>query len=74
MIAWEPPRRVVFTWRRHANPDVALEVDVRFEPDGDGTRVQLEHRGFEQLGAEAEEIRAGYESGWPAVLERYAAS
>lgn len=72
VLVWEPPSRVVFTWRRHAHPDVPLEVDARFRPDGDGTLVELEHRGFERLGAEAAEIRAGYEEGWPAVLDRYA--
>jgi uncharacterized protein YndB with AHSA1/START domain len=72
VLVWEPPSRVVFTWRRHANPDVPLEVDVRFRTDGAGTLVELEHRGFERLGAEAAEIRAGYDEGWPAVLARYA--
>lgn len=47
------------------------EVEVRFEPDGDGTRVELEHRGWEHYGDEAEQAMAGYEGGWDVVLGRY---
>ncbi|MDQ3823448.1 MAG: SRPBCC family protein [Actinomycetota bacterium] len=73
VVAWEPPHRVVISW--HVNPKrtAATEVEVRFAPDGDGTRVELEHRGWERLGAEAEDARSGYssQSGWEAVLARY---
>ena len=73
VAAWEPPHRLVISW--HVNPTrgAPTEVEVRFAADGDGTRVDLEHRGWERLGAEAEEARSGYasESGWEAVLARY---
>jgi uncharacterized protein YndB with AHSA1/START domain len=45
---WEPPRRLVFSWAA-ANfaADESTEVEVRFEPAGDGhTRVSVEHRGW----------------------------
>ena len=74
ILAWEPPHRIVISW--HVNPTRAVptEVEVRFAPDGDGTRVELEHRGWERLGAEAEKARSGYasERGWDAVLARFA--
>jgi uncharacterized protein YndB with AHSA1/START domain len=58
------------------NPDAeaATEVEVRFTPDGAGTRVELEHRGWERLGATAAESREGYNGGWNEVLARYATS
>lgn len=50
IVAWEPPRRLVFTWRQ-ANfpPDLHTEVEVRFEAVGEETRVSVEHRGFDQV-------------------------
>jgi hypothetical protein len=46
---------------------------VRFTPEGAGTRVDFEHRGWERLGDLAEEAAASYGGGegWPAVLRRY---
>jgi uncharacterized protein YndB with AHSA1/START domain len=68
---WEPPHRVVIAWK--VNPDAAAptEIDVRFAADGAGTRVELEHRGWERLGASAGEARASYASGWVTVLGAY---
>lgn len=51
---WEPPRRLVFSWRQ-ANfpPDLHTEVEVGFEAVGEETRVSVEHRGFDQVPAGA---------------------
>jgi hypothetical protein len=52
------------------------EVEVRFLPDGDGTRVELEHRGWERVGAESAEVREAYGSpqGWVTTLNVFAAA
>lgn len=52
ITAWEPPDRVVFSYRQ-ANfpPDLHTEVEVRFEAVGEETRVSVEHRGFDQVPA-----------------------
>jgi uncharacterized protein YndB with AHSA1/START domain len=51
--AWEPPERLVFSWRQAAfPPDLHTEVEVRFEAVGEETRVSVEHRGFDQVPAE----------------------
>lgn len=71
VLAWEPPTRVHFTWRPgfdEAQPDT--EVEVTFAPEGDGTRVELVHTGWDQL-ADGAKSRAGYDSGWEGVLEAY---
>jgi uncharacterized protein YndB with AHSA1/START domain len=54
VLAWEPPERLVFSWRQ-ANfpPELHTEVEVRFEAVGDETRVSVEHRGFHQVPAES---------------------
>jgi hypothetical protein len=45
---------------------------VRFEQEGDGTRVELEHRGWERVMDEAAEMRASYDTGWERVLCEFA--
>ena len=70
MLVWEPPRRVAFEWHITGAP---TEVEVRFTPEGGGTRVDLEHRGFERV-ANGTERRESYNTGWVKVLGRYAAA
>jgi uncharacterized protein YndB with AHSA1/START domain len=47
-------------------------VEVTFTDEGRRTRVDLEHRGWENLGERAAEARQGYGQGWPAVLASFA--
>lgn len=54
VLAWEPPDRLVFSWRQANFPlDLHTEVEVRFEAVGEETRVSVEHRGFHQVPAES---------------------
>jgi uncharacterized protein YndB with AHSA1/START domain len=54
VVAWEPPERLVFSWRQASfPPGLHTEVEVRFEAVGDETRVSVEHRGFHQVPAES---------------------
>ena len=72
ITAWDPPARVVFTWQQ-PDWDGPTEVEVRFAAEGDGTRVQLEHRGWEARGEPARTHRDRYAGGWDFALSRYAA-
>ena len=81
VLAFEPPRRLVLSWlldeKFDPDPDEskASEVEVTFTPEGDGTRVELVHSGFERRGGEAGEgVAAGVagEGGWSGLLARYA--
>jgi uncharacterized protein YndB with AHSA1/START domain len=47
---WEPPQRLVFSWR-NANyaPDEATEVEVTFTSTPRGTMVSVTHRGLTAL-------------------------
>jgi uncharacterized protein YndB with AHSA1/START domain len=71
VTAWEPPLRLAFTWHPGRAESTAQEVEVRFTPVDGGTRVELEHRGWEKLGERAEEARNEYDSGWDFVLGHY---
>jgi uncharacterized protein YndB with AHSA1/START domain len=54
VLAWEPPARLVFSWRQATFPvDLHTEVEVWFEAVGDETRVSVEHRGFDKVPAES---------------------
>ena len=72
VTAWEPPARVAFTWHPGLEPERAQDVEIRFTPVDGGTRVELEHRGFERLGQMARRARRGYPIGWAYVLGLYA--
>ena len=53
VVAWEPPHRLVMTWR-HASfaPDQSTELHVTFTDVGDETRVVVEHYGWDRIPAE----------------------
>ena len=71
VVAWEPPARFVMTWYPGHDSSQATELEVRFAAEGDGTRVDLEHRGWEILAEQAQESRNGYDAGWGDVLGHY---
>ena len=79
VLAWDPPHRLVLSWHLSGewaydpDPAHASEVEVTFAPVGEGTRVELVHRGFERHGATAERLRTGVsaEGGWGGLLELY---
>jgi SAM-dependent methyltransferase len=50
VLEWEPGERILL--ERHPapwEPELTTEVELRFEAVGDGTRVTLEHRGWERV-------------------------
>jgi uncharacterized protein YndB with AHSA1/START domain len=73
VLAWEPPARLAMSWYPGHDASEATELEVRFAADGDGTRVDLEHRGWEILAGRARQSRNGYDDGWGAVLAHYTA-
>lgn len=70
ILTWDPPRGFSMTWHPGREPETAQEVELRFLAVPGGTRVDLEHRGWQKLGAEANEAREGYDGGWAVVLEQ----
>ena len=75
VTAWDPFDRVAMTWHPGYGEELATLVDVTFSDGaGGGTQVDLLHTGWEVLGDEAQESADTYQSGWPGVLERFAAA
>ena len=78
---WQPAERLVVTWeispdwKPDPRPAFTSEVEVRFIAESGGrTRVELEHRNFERLGAAGgEKMRRDVDGGWPRLLELFAA-
>jgi uncharacterized protein YndB with AHSA1/START domain len=68
VTAWDPPTRLVLAWNILERPGEQTEVEVRFIPETGGTRVELEHRGWEALAEKGAEKRADYDAGWHHVL------
>ncbi|MGF0115925.1 SRPBCC domain-containing protein [Promicromonospora sp. Marseille-Q5078] len=72
VTAWEPPRRVAFTWHPGTPEAEATRVEVTFRPVEGGTEVELVHAGWARRhdGARA---RTAYDAGWGIVLGRFVA-
>src|SRR5437763_8473995 len=76
ILVWEEATRLVFTWRVPGlEAGTETEIEVRFvgEADRSMTRVELEHRQWERLGALAATLRGAYDGGWPGILARFVA-
>jgi uncharacterized protein YndB with AHSA1/START domain len=71
VLEWEPPTRLVLAWNILELEGDATEVEVRFSPDGSGTRVELEHRGWENVAVDGGAKRSNYDTGWDHVLGFY---
>jgi uncharacterized protein YndB with AHSA1/START domain len=82
ILAYDPPRRVVFswdigpTWQVETDPERTSEVEVTFTAETpDRTRVRLENRHLDRHGPGWESVRVGigHDEGWLLYLDRYAA-
>jgi uncharacterized protein YndB with AHSA1/START domain len=72
---WEPPRRLSYLWHIRADRADATEVDITFANQGDGgTRVEIEHRGWERLGARGPSWRDANAGGWKGLLPHFQAA
>lgn len=63
VLECDAPRRLAFSWSA-GGPVVDTRVSFRLEPEGDGTRLFLEHSGFDVAHPWAEQAVQGAAFGW----------
>jgi Activator of Hsp90 ATPase homolog 1-like protein len=71
VTTWEPPRRLGYLWHLRRDRADATDVEIRFVHQGAGTVVEIEHSGWERLGADGETWRDRNRGGWGGLLPHY---
>jgi uncharacterized protein YndB with AHSA1/START domain len=72
VTAFEPPDRLAYLWHIRRDRADATQVEITFSAQGEaGTRVRIEHRGWERLGADAESWRDRNNAAWGSLLSEY---
>jgi uncharacterized protein YndB with AHSA1/START domain len=70
---WEPPARLVLDWYPGTDAEHPTSVTIRFTPEGDGTRVTVEHVPTAASADLWGPRVARYAASWDAVLPALAA-
>jgi hypothetical protein len=72
---WRPPGTLAYLWHLRRDRADATEVEVRFLAQGPAaTRVEIEHRGWDRLGAGGSDWRERNQAGWRSLLPHYRAA
>ena len=75
ITTWEPPQRFGYLWYLRQDRADATEVEIVFvDLERDATRVEIEHRGWERLGAKGSELRERNNAGWRGLLAHFVAA
>ncbi len=75
VTVWEPPRRLGYLWHIGRDRASATEVAITFVGEGaTRTRIEIEHSGWEKLGAQADARRDQNRGGWDALLPHFVAA
>ncbi len=75
VTVWDPPHRLSYLWHIRRDRADATDVDLRFVDNGDGTtRLDIEHRGWERLGADGPAWRDANTGGWSALIPSFIAA
>lgn len=75
VTVWQPPERLGYLWHLRRDRADATEVEIRFVEQPDGTTlVEIEHSGWERLGAAGQEWRDRNRAGWETLLPHYGAA
>jgi uncharacterized protein YndB with AHSA1/START domain len=71
---WEPPHRLTYLWHIRRDRADATDVGLTFVHRGPGgTRLEIDHRGWERLGADGQRWRDANAGGWSGLLPHFAA-
>lgn len=74
VLAWRPFDLLILNWQIDANfqcdPSIRSAVEVRFIPEGNQTRVKMEHKDLDRLGQGSKAIES-MDEGWGMILNLY---
>jgi uncharacterized protein YndB with AHSA1/START domain len=65
---FDPPRRLLLDWYPGTGPGEPTHVEILLAPEGDKTRVRLEHRAGPSSAESYAKKAAAYERSWTLVL------
>ena len=72
VVEWDPPRRLRYLWRIATEARYATDVGISFSKVSEGgTRVDIEHGGWDRLGELGQPWRDANRAGWDGVLPAY---
>jgi hypothetical protein len=75
VTVWQPPARLAYRWYLGRDRADATDVEIRFVAQGDAaTRIEIEHQGWERLGAAADQWRDRNRIGWQTLLPHFVAA
>jgi hypothetical protein len=74
VTVWEPPRRFGYRWHLRQDRADATQVDIVFHDQGATTRVEIEHGGWDRLGAKGPDLRQRNLGGWNGLLPHFVAA
>jgi uncharacterized protein YndB with AHSA1/START domain len=71
ITGWEPPHRLRYLWYLRRDRSDATEVEIRFLDHAGATRVEIEHRGWDRLGAQGPDGRSANQAGWAGLVPHF---
>jgi len=74
VLTWNPYDLLILNWQINANfecdPGIVSEIEVQFIPEGEQTRVIMEHKNLDRLGEGAKAIES-MDEGWGMIMNLY---
>jgi uncharacterized protein YndB with AHSA1/START domain len=75
VTGWDPPHRIGYLWHLRQDHADASEVEIAFtEGERAGTRISIEHRGWDARGARGVDQRELNQRGWTSLLPHFQAA
>jgi hypothetical protein len=71
---WDPPHRLGYLWHIRRTREAATDVLVSFEDTDDGSRIRIEHTGWDRLGDQGRPWRDANRGGWAGLLPHFQAA
>jgi hypothetical protein len=71
VTVWEPPQRFGYLWHLRQDRADATQVDIVFHDLGATTRIEIEHGGWDRLGAKGPDLRERNLGGWSSLLPHF---